>query len=57
MDALVTVMTSEPSTDEALYDQNADLAVQFSEIFLKDEENVTTLLSLLEVRNFIELSS
>lgn len=50
LEALVNVMTTDSTDEQSI--QNEDLAVQFSEIFLKDEENVTNLLSLLEASIF-----
>ena len=47
LEAFVNVMSTDIDDDQGM--QNGDLAVQFTEIFLKDNENVTTLLSLLEV--------
>lgn len=50
LEALVNVMTvEEVGGENGTQLTDADLAVQFSEIFLKDPENVTILLTLLEV--------
>lgn len=53
LEALVNVMTvEEVGGENGTQLTDADLAVQFSEIFLKDPENVTILLTLLEEYDF-----
>lgn len=50
LEAFVNIMTNDPSNEATQHNQ--DLAIQFAEIFLKNSENVTTLLALLEEYDF-----
>ena len=50
LETLVNIMSFEPNVSEPdKQNADADLAKQFSEIFLKKPENISTLLELLEV--------
>ena len=44
----MNIMVADDGSDAP---QDAELALQFAEIFLKNSENVATLLALLEVCN------
>ncbi|XP_066574204.1 general vesicular transport factor p115 isoform X2 [Amia ocellicauda] len=44
--------SSKPVSEESSHKQSDDLGTQFTEIFIKDQENVTLLLSLLEEFDF-----
>jgi len=53
LEALINILSSEESAEEnADGISAADLALQFTEIFLKDAENVSSLLALLEEYDF-----
>ncbi|XP_025090466.1 general vesicular transport factor p115-like [Pomacea canaliculata] len=53
LDTLFNVMSNEPSEeDEMTSKSSVDLGEQFTEIFIKKQENVTMLISLLEEYDF-----
>ena len=47
LEAMVNIMATEDAQNAST--QEEELALQFAEIFLKNNENVSTLLALLEV--------